>query len=143
MCPSRRHDVQLTRVYGRGGTSPASRTRKRRKVASAAPKTKRNKSSACFHFSETQRCSFGDRCKFSYEKPAATESRVPAGGGARGQRGDGIAGAGGQGGERVANALVVLVAGGGTVLGLRTGHRKVGADAAIPALDRGAGSAPW
>ena len=95
--------------------------------AAAAPKSKRKKN-ACFQFSETQRCSFGDNCMFSYEGPAATEARVPAGGGsrlqrgdgfagagggARGQRGDGSAGAGGQGGEGASNALVVRATAGG------------------------------
>lgn len=96
-----------------GRASPASSTGNRSKGASIATKPRRNRLNACFQFSSTQTCSFGDSCKFSHEKPAATEARVPAGGGARGRGGDGIAGASGQNGDGMSNALVVRTTGGG------------------------------
>ena len=62
-------------------------------------------------------CSFGDLCKVSHERPAATEARVPAEVETRGQDGDGnsggdgISSAGGQGGDGVSNVLVVQATG--------------------------------
>ena len=95
ICARRRHDVQphTGRQRGRGVSSKW--YGETEQGAFAAPQFKHKKSNACFQFYKTQKCSFGDNCKFSHAKPAATEARVPAGGGAHGQGGHGIAGAGG------------------------------------------------
>ena len=122
------------------GASPARSTAKRGVGASAAALTSKRKKHACFQLSETQRCSFGDSCKVSNERPAATEARVPAWGEGRGQRGDGIATAGCHGGDWVSHALGPLV---GAVRGFGTGHIEVRADAALLAVDRGANSTGW
>jgi len=105
---------KLLRADSGGGASAASGTGKRTKGASVVSKfNKRSKSNACFQFSQTRTCSFGDGCKFAHDKPAVTEARVPAGGGARGRGGDGAASARSQGGDGVSNALVVRATGGG------------------------------
>ena len=95
-----------------GWASPPSSTGKQEKGVTAAANSNRKKN-ACLQFPDTRKCSFGDNFEFLHERPAVSEARVPAGGGSRGQRGDGSAGAGGQDREGVSSVLVVRATGGG------------------------------